>query len=254
MHPVNKVLYKFGVMLQKTRSTVLIPRDFHEVYRANLATVRARAGGRGFQVHTEERYEAGSHPDSFIDHECAFASSQIARLAPARILDIGSYRHFILGLLAHYEVTTIDIRPRRPISDNEKVVTCDAKALTLDDGTFDVVVSLCGIEHFGLGRYGDVFDLEADRIALGEMARVLKPGGRLVFSTTITGGPAQIVFNAHRIYSYAMIQEMCAGLACEEERFFKLEEGLGGSPCRRDELSAKPEAWDVYMGCWRKPL
>lgn len=253
MHPLNKVLYKVGVMLQKTRSSVFIPRAFHDAYRTNLAHVRAAAGARGFQVFAEERYEAGAHPDSFIDYECAFASAIVARLRPARILDIGSYRHFILGLLAHYEVTTIDVRDRKPISDNEKVVTCDAKALTLETDSFDVVVSLCGIEHFGLGRYGDAFDLDADKAAIAEMVRVLKPGGRLVFSTTITGGPAQIVFNAHRIYSYEMIRAMCAGLECEEEKFFHLEEGLGGSLCRREDLSAAPEVWDVYLGCWRKP-
>lgn len=259
MHPVNKVLYKVGMMLQKTRSSVFIPRDFHETYKASLAEVRRRAGERGFEVYTEERYEAGSHPDSFIDYECAFASAIIARLArrahdgAPRILDIGSYRHFILGLLAGHRVTTIDVRDRTPISENETVVTCDAKKLTLESGSFDIVVSLCGLEHFGLGRYGDDFDLDADRAALAEMIRVLKPGGRLVFSTTITGGKPQIVFNAHRIYDCDMIRAMCDGLVCEDEKFFRLEEGLGGALCRREELRAAPEVWDVYLGCWRKP-
>lgn len=248
MHPVNKILYQFGMMLQKTRSTVLIPSAFRHSYRRHLEQLRQSP--RGFLIFREERYEAGTHPDSFIDYECGFASANIARAKPQRILDIGSYRHFILGLLAHFEVTTIDVRDRKPISDNERVVTCDAKELTLPSSTFDVVVSLCGLEHFGLGRYGDDFDLDADRLAMSEMARVLKPGGRLVFSTTITGGPAQIVFNAHRIYSYEMIREMCAGLVCEEEKFFRHEpHGF----CRREELSTAPEVWDVYFGCWRKP-
>jgi ubiquinone/menaquinone biosynthesis C-methylase UbiE len=80
-------------------------------------------------------------------------------------------------MLASHRVTTIDVRPRKPISENEEVITCDAKAIDAPDETFDCVVSLCAIEHFGLGRYGDEFDLYAGRKAMAEIKRVLKRGG-----------------------------------------------------------------------------
>lgn len=47
----------------------------------------------------------------------------------------------------------------------------DALKLPFPDGTFDVVLSVCAIEHFDDGG-----------LALAEMARVLRPGGRLVMS------------------------------------------------------------------------
>ncbi len=247
MHPVNKVLYRFGVMLQWTRDSVLIPREFHARYRRHLAELRRAP--RGFDVYTEERYDVGTHPHSFIDEECAFASRQILRVKPARILDVGSYRHFILGLLAHHPVTTIDVRPRSAVSSNEQVVTCDAKKLTLPDGAFPLVVSLCTLEHFGLGRYGDEFDLDADRRAFDEMKRVLAPGGRLVFSTTISRRP-QVVFNAHRIYSREALGRLCGELACEEELYYSRARSAF---CEPDQISDRPEDWDVYLGCWRKP-
>jgi SAM-dependent methyltransferase len=250
MHPVNKILYQLGVMVQKTRANVLIPPAFHRAYLEGLAAVRRHARGAGAQVYIEERYEDGGHPESFIDHECAFASRHLQRIGAQRTLDVGSYRHFILGLLAHARITTIDVRPRSPISPNEEVITCDAKALALATGTFDAVVALCAIEHFGLGRYGDAFDLDADARAMREMARVLTPGGRLIFSTTITSGPPQIVFNAHRIYSYDQIQAMCDGLTLEDEVFFS---HARGGPVPQRAVSGAPEVWDVYMGCWRKP-
>ena len=112
----------------------------------------------------------------------------IYKSKPANILDIGSYRHFILGLLAHYNVTTVDIRCRKSILENETIVTCDAKALQSSDNYFDAVVSLECLPHLGLLRYGDDFDLDGDIKAFKEMIRVLKPGGLLIFSTAITGG------------------------------------------------------------------
>jgi SAM-dependent methyltransferase len=248
MHPLNKVLYRVGVMLQWTRDSVLIPRSFHLSYRRQLEALRRHP--RGFDVHAEERFDVGVHPHSFIDEECAFASRHVLRTRPERILDVGSYRHFILGLLAHTRVTTIDVRSRSAVSENEDVVTCDAKQLTLPDGAFPLVVSLCTLEHFGLGRYGDALDLDADGKAFAEMKRVVAPGGRLVISTTVSRR-AQIVFNAHRIYSLPMLRRFCDGLECEEELFYSHAHRRF---CGAEEISDRPEVWDVYLGCWRKPI
>jgi SAM-dependent methyltransferase len=247
MHPLNKVLYNFGVMLQWTRDSVFIPRAFRQGYRRGLAELRRDP--RGFEVHVEQRYDVGAHPHSFIDQECAFASRHVLRTAPERILDVGSYRHFILGLLARAKVTTIDVRPRDAASPNEEVVTSDARRLALPDGAFPLVVSLCTLEHVGLGRYGDDFDLDGDRRAFAEMRRVLAPGGRLVFSTTVSRRP-QIVFNAHRIYSLPMLRDLCDGLTCEEELFYS---HARGGFCAAGEVSDRPEVWDVYLGCFRQP-
>lgn len=200
--------------------------------------------------------EGGSHPEDYTHYECQFAARHIQRLKPERILDIGSYRHFVIGLLARQPVTTVDVRPRRPVLANEVVVTCDAKALRLPDDTFDIVTSLCSLEHFGLSRYGDAFDPDADLRAMAEQIRVLKPGGRLVFSTTITRARPTIVFNAHRIYSYDMLHAMCDGLRCEEEAFYSIRLGR---MCTLDEVTndagrpGDPPAFDIYLGCWQKP-
>lgn len=128
-------------------------------YERNLTELKKDCCG--FDVFGELRCDVGVHPEGVIDYECGFAAYHISKFIP-KILDIGSNRHFLLGLLAHFQVATIDIRSRRPISDNEVVITSDAKNLNLPDNSFDVVVSLCALEHFGLGRYGDEFDLDAE--------------------------------------------------------------------------------------------
>ncbi|MBI5189199.1 MAG: DUF268 domain-containing protein [Nitrospirae bacterium] len=246
VHPINRLLSRLGIRV--TRSQPPIPREFMEGYRRALDELKRSPGG--FDVHEEMWYETGEHPARYTDFEAAFAASHISRLDPASILDIGSYRLFILGLLANYRVTTLDVRRREPATPSETVVTGDAKDSGLPDGSFDAVVSLCALEHFGLGRYGDEFDPVADRKALAEMVRLLKPGGHLIFTTHITRGRPAIGFNAHRIYSREMLHERCAGLALVEERYYS---HALNRYCSLEEVTDAPRVWDVYCGCWQKP-
>jgi SAM-dependent methyltransferase len=247
MHPVNEVLYHLGIRLSRMQGIIRPPSDFMVAYKRNLANLKNNS--RGFHVFKELQYDVGVHPESYIDRECMFAAQHIAVLNPQSILDIGSYRLFVLGLLAHFEVTTVDVRGRRPISSKESVITCDAKKLPLQDESFDVVLSLCTLEHFGLGRYGDEFDPDGDQKALREMIRVLRRGGVLIFSTNITRAQPSIGFNAHRIYSHAMLRELCEGLACVEERCYSV---ASQSWCSLEQVTTKPESWDIYCGCWKK--
>lgn len=183
------------------------------------------------------------------DLEFEFAAYYIHKIKPLDILDVGSYRYFILGLLAYYSVTTPDIRERNSPLDNEKIVTCDAKSLKLFSSAFDVVLSLEALPHFGLSRYGNDFDLDADMKAFNEMIRVLKPGGCLIFSTAITRAEPFIAFNARRNYSYAMIREFCRDLECIEEKFIDCRNKRF---CLHEDITTDPDLFDYYIACWKK--
>ena len=221
------------------------PRD--KEYAKNLARLQKEPGG--FYIFEEPMKEEGGHPANFIDFECAFAADHLRRFHPGNILDVGSYRHFILGLLAHFPITTVDVRSRQPLCANETILTGDAKKINLPDHSFDVVLSLCALEHFGLGRYGDKFDLHADQKAIAEMIRVLKSGGRLIFTTTIHQAQPSIAFNAHRIYTYEMLRGLCSGLICREEKFYSHRQK---ELCPLAEVTTDLRWWDVYCGCWEK--
>lgn len=185
-----------------------------------------------------------------MDFQCIFAASHLSRINPSNILDIGSYRVFILGMLAYSKVVTVDVRDRKPVLNNETVVTCDAKTLPLPSDSFDAVVSLCALEHFGLCRYGDEFDPEGDKKAFKEMVRVLKPGGHLIFTTTVTRSEPSIVFNAHRIYDMDMIRKFCSDLDVVDEKFYSMRSLKRG--CAINEVTDKPGVWDIYCGYWKK--
>lgn len=223
------------------------PRQYRAQYKRQLREVRASPGP--FKVIKKPSYDAGEHPRSYIDAECAFAATNLARLQPTNVLDIGSYRHFLLGLMAHYQVTSLDVRERHPATPHETVVTGDAKSLRLVGESFDAVVSLCTLEHLGLGRYGDAYDLNADVAAFEEMKRVLRVGGSLIFSTTVTRGTPVMAFNTFRVYSLDMIHDLCRGLTPTEEGFYSMERD---QRCSVDDVRASQDAWDVYLGCWTK--
>jgi len=245
MHPVNKVLSCFNVRITKAKKD--IPKDFLSEYERSLNNLKRDC--KDWNIIRELRYDIGVHPEGGEIFQCNFAANCINKLNPKNILDIGSYREFIIGMLSHYQVTTIDVRERKPILSNETVVTCDAKELRLGNNKFDAVVSLCALEHFGLGRYGDEFDLSGDKKAFKEMVRVVRPGGSVIFTTLITKGYPIIAFNAHKVYTLAMLKEFCSGLICEEEKFYSYKTN---NFCAYDDITEKPNAWDIYCGCWRK--
>ncbi|MGQ9695862.1 MAG: class I SAM-dependent methyltransferase [Thermodesulfobacteriota bacterium] len=218
-----------------------------EDYKINLEKIKKEA--LGFYIFEEPIFEEGAHPENFIDYECAFAAQHIKEAQPKSILDIGSYRHFILGLLAHFSVTTLDVRRRHCSLNSEIILIGDAQMIPLPPNSFDVVLSLCALEHFGLGRYGDNMDWQGDQKAFAEMRRVLKPKGRLIFSTTIHQAEPAIAFNAHRIYTYEMVQSFCRGMDCLEEKFYSHRQR---SLCSFADITSDPKWWDVYLGCWQK--
>lgn len=247
MHPLNRLLSIFGAQISKIPR---LPEKYIEEYNRNFTELKKNCNG--FNIIKDRLWhDIGDHPASHIDYECGFAASHLYRLDPKRILDIGSYRHFIIGMLTHFQVTTVDVRKRKPISGNETILSCDAKKLDLPDNEFDTVIALCALSHFGLTRYGDRFDPDADKKAIKEMIRVLKPNGNLIFTAPITKSKPTLVFNAHRIYSYEMLRSYCADLICSEEKFYsrKLDDF-----CALEEITAEPSsaAWDIYLGCWKK--
>jgi SAM-dependent methyltransferase len=246
MHPVNRFLVFMGIGVHRVYAP---PRKFVQQFETNLKLIQSTS--TPFTLINDMACDIGVHPTGYQEYECGFAASCLASHPPLSILDIGSYRQFVLGLSAAYNVRSLDVRKGPKLSDNEEVIIGDAKALNFSDNQFDAIISLSSIEHFGLGRYGDEFDLNADSKAVNEMKRCLKPGGYLIFSTTLTAGDPQLVYNCHRIYTLPMLQSLCAPLICEREAFHSRRLNRN---CDLASISTEPGVWDVYCGCWRKRL
>jgi len=225
-----------------------VPGKYVRGYLRSLGELRLAK--RDWRIYRELHFGAGPHPAEYRDYECAFAAEQIGRLAPRSLLDVGSYRHFLIGLMASRQVTTLDVRPRAALLPNETVVTADAKDPNLPPNSFDLVLCLSTLEHFGLGRYGDEVDFDADRAAFSGLAGLVRPGGHFVYSTSITRFEPSVVFNAHRIYTREVLLGYAAGLRLIEERYYSNRLRRW---CAFEEVATQPKRWDVICACYQKP-
>ncbi|GHT01867.1 hypothetical protein AGMMS50276_30880 [Synergistales bacterium] len=129
-----------------------------------------------------------------------WAAKKIFERKPSSHFDIASrIDGFVAHLLTFMPVTLIDIRPLPYEIEGLDFVCTDATDMSvIKDDCIESLSSLCAIEHFGLGRYGDPIDPEACFKAMSEMERVLSPGGRLYIAVPV--GVEGVRFNAHRIF------------------------------------------------------
>lgn len=72
------------------------------------------------------------------------------------------------------------------------------KLENMEDNSISSISSLCALEHFGLGRYGDEVNPEGCFEAFDAIQRVLKEGGKAYIAVPI--GKEHIEFDAHRIF------------------------------------------------------
>ena len=224
--------------------------QFQAEYDARLAELRANPPTGWAILNSMAFNDSGEHPFEWQDVECAFVADVLYKYGCRKILDVGSYRKFLLGLSAspNYDITSVEIRNvRNPVFEVKQIIS-DIRDLTFN-GEFDAVISLCTIEHIGLGRYGDEFDLNGDVKAVEVMKGALAMGGLFIFSLPITNHLPTIVFNAHRIYNYSVVKEFCVGL--EPIREFVWGITLGRE-ITQEEVTSTPSFFEVYCGVWRK--
>lgn len=130
-------------------------------------------------------------------------------IAPgSRVLELGcretDWAHR-LKACTDCHVTGIDALPC-PDYAGDRFVQADAsdsslvRQAGLEAGTFDVVVSLGAIEHFGLGYYGDPVGERKDALAVLNAWLWLKPGGSIYFDVPWTPGLAHQTAH-YRVYS-----------------------------------------------------
>lgn len=152
--------------------------------------------------------------DQHYFYQDIWAARQIAAFAPERHVDVGSRVDLVGFLTAVTHVTFVDIRPLDAELADFESIAGSVLAMPFEDGSVRSLSCLHVAEHIGLGRYGDELDPEGTRKAAAELARVLAPGGQLLFSAPV--GVPRTCFNAHRIHAPQDIVAMFGDLTLQE--------------------------------------
>ena len=142
------------------------------------------------------------------------------------VLDVGCWTGGLARILTDHvpcSYTGIDVEPaaqaieaaRRAVPEQRFLVVPSVESLPFEAESFDVVVLTEVIEHVPVGREGPV---------LAELARVLRPGGSIIFSTPYHNllnllDPAW--FFGHRHYSVEAVARLARsnGLCMTDIRF-----------------------------------
>ena len=152
--------------------------------------------------------------DPHYFHQAIWAARHIVEIQPAEHVDVGSEITYVGMLSAIVPVAFVDIRPLPVQMPRLRSVQGDLLALPFADASQSSISCLHVAEHVGLGRYGDDLTPFGTHLACRELARVLAPGGSLLFSLPV--GRPRVCFNAHRIHTPAQICRYFDGLELSE--------------------------------------
>lgn len=186
-------------------------RELHQ-YRQQAAGTRfALEKGTRAPILSDYDAPAGIARGHYF-HQDLWTARRIFAIRPLRHIDIGSrIDGFAAHVLTFMPLTIVDIRPLESQVEGLTFLEADATDLTsIPDDSVESLSSLHAVEHIGLGRYRDRIDADGWLKALGEMRRVLAPGGRLYLSVPI--GRERVEFNSHRVFDPRTIIDAMAPL------------------------------------------
>lgn len=172
----------------------------------------------------------------------------------SRILDIGSNLFWLIGISSQYKLDMIDVR-RHPLADHFpfNMTIGDAASLPFEHSSFDAVTFPQLLHWMGTAAYGGELDVDADRTALAEIARVMKPDGFGLFVTFVVPRSGVFKIGGRRLYSVEDLKSTVrrAGLEIAEIEYYnpelqQIRESELVAPTGRELVTGNPDE-DI---CW----
>lgn len=193
--------------INRWRSKSDITGENYEWYMNQLREYLGKEGKGNFRIDTtylhpvvSDRVNCAAHlrysfwPD-------VWAASHIQEKRPTIHYDIGSCIDGFIGYMSAIGQKTIQLDNRSVEIELPFIsfVRDDVTKLDgIEDGSLESLSALCSLEHFGLGRYGDIIDPDACFKTFDAIQRKIKKGGMLYIAVPV--GHEHVEFNAHRVF------------------------------------------------------
>ena len=194
---------------------------------------------------TKDRTKGHAFDRHYVYHT-AWAARVLSQTRPTRHIDVSSSVYFCSIVSAFVPIESYDFRPARLELSGLSCGQADLNSLPFADESLESVSSMHVVEHIGLGRYGDPLDPEGDLKAMGELKRVLAPGGNLLLVVPV--GRPRICFNAHRIYAFRQILEAFSDLKLSQ--FALIADSREGGGLLIDAAEELADRQSYACGCF----
>lgn len=195
---INWILSEqLGIDLRRlVRALAGVPR-----YAASWLHFRKNYQGRlDFRPCLGDWYEEGGTTQTEYFVQDLHVARAIHEACPHTHVDIGSrIDGFVAHLASFRQVEVFDIRP--VTATIEGIIFRQADLMNPPNALAEYCDSLSclhALEHFGLGRYGDVIDPYGYIAGLKNMVKILKKNGTFYLSVPV--GLERVEFNAHRVF------------------------------------------------------
>lgn len=179
-----------------------IPRylfDLRAYRKVEIAATGKHARLRLYPCLQDDTQIQSAH-SSYFYQDC-WAARQVFKEKPSWLVDLGSTM-LLVGILSQFaKCISVDYRPIQAQLDGLHPVAGTLLNLPFQDNSVPCVTTMCVLEHVGLGRYGDPLSPLGTLQAVAEIARVIAPGGIVVYS--VPAGREMNEFNAHRRFTHA---------------------------------------------------
>ena len=155
--------------------------------------------------------------------EIPFVATSLGDLpAGSRVIDLGCSESMMpmILLAMGFKVTGVDCREYPYDMPHFHFDRADILELPYADSSFDAATCISTVEHIGLGHYNDpLHETGADGKAMEQVRRILKPGGRLIFSV-----PFGKAFQGalQRVYDQPRLDAILKGFRIESVAFHRI--------------------------------
>ena len=216
-----------------------------------LAGTAPRLAARAVDINPQLSDRASVTPiDRHYTYHPAWAARILARTRPNKHVDISSTVNFCVVASAFVPIEFYDFRPAPIKLDGLYTGAADLTQLHFPTDSIASLSCMHVIEHVGLGRYGDPLDPDGDLKAIGELVRVVAPGGDLLVATPV--GQPRVAFNAHRVYDHEAFARYFAPLELVEFTLIE-EHGEGGLVVAPPPERVRTEYYACGCFWFRKP-